>query len=134
MVEMKRIKNFFTDDGNLKAITFGLMAGTSLTALIAVAALVELEWNGTRAIADFFGFESIKQNVAIDLALAFASSVLFWVECHRIEHKCIMRLIELRNREIDSYCLYVDQLTKVILEAPKPNKEKRAKSDSEGEK
>lgn len=131
---MGKIKNFFADDGNLKAITFGLMVGTSLMALISVAALVEFEWNGTRAIADFFGFESIKQNVAVDLALAFMSSVLFWAECHRVEHKCIMRLIELRNREIDSYCVYVDQLTKVILAAPKSNKEERAESDCEDEK
>ena len=63
---MGKIKNFFTDDGNLKAITFGLMVGTSLTALISVAALVEFEWNETRVIADFFGFENIKQNVAVD--------------------------------------------------------------------
>ena len=131
---MKRIKNFFTNDGNLKAITFGLMAGTSLMALISVAALIELEWSGTRAIADFFGFENIKQNVAVDLALAFMSAVLFWEECHRVEHKCIMRLIELRNREIDSYCAYVDQLTEVILAAPKSNKKERAESDCEDEK
>lgn len=120
---MGKIKNFFTDYGNLKAITFGIMVGTSLTALFSVAALVELEWNGTRAIADFFGFESIKQNVAVDLALTFMSAVLFGAVCHRIEHKCIMRIIELRNREIDSYCAYVDQLTEVILAAPKSNKE-----------
>ena len=131
---MGKIKNFFTDDGNLKAITFGLMVGTSLMALFSVAALIELEWNGTRAIADFFGFENIKQNVAVDLALAFASSVLCWAEYHRAEHKCIMRIIELRNREIDSYCAYVDKLTEVILAAPKSNKEERAESDCEDEK
>lgn len=116
---MGKIKNFFTDDGNLKAITFGLMVGTSLTASIAVAALVELEWNGTRAIADFFGFESIKQNVAVDLAFAFISAVLFWAECHRVEHKCIMRLIELQNEKIDCYRRHADKLTSALLMAIK---------------
>lgn len=116
---MGKIKNFFTDDGNLKAITFSLMAGTSLMALISVAALIELEWSGTRAIADFFGFENIKQNVAVDLALAFMSSVLFWAECHRIEHKCIMRLIELQDEKIDCYRRYADKLTSVLLTAIK---------------
>lgn len=131
---MEKIKKFFTDDGNLKAITFGLMAGTSLMALISVAALIELEWSGTRAIADFFGFENIKQNVAVDLALAFVSAVSFWAECHRIEHKCIMRLIELQNEKIDRYCRYVDQLTEVILVTPEPIKKERAVNDCEDEK
>lgn len=131
---MGKIKSFFTDDGNLKAITFGIMVGTSLTALIAVAALVEFEWNGTRAIADGFGFQSIKQHVAVDLTLAFVSAVLYWTECHRIEHKCIMRLIELQNEELDRYCQYVNQLTEVILAASKSNKEERVKSDCEDEK
>lgn len=130
---MKRIKNFFTSDGNLNAATFGLMIGTSLTAFIAVAALVESEWNGTRAIADFFGFVIIKQDAAVNLALAFMSAVLFWAERHRVEHKCIMRLIELQNEEIDRYRRYVDQLTEVILVAPELNKKERAKSDCEGE-
>ena len=116
---MGKFKNFFTNDGNLKAITFGLMVGSSLTALIAVAALIELEWSGTRAIADFFGFENIKQNVAVDLALAFMSAVLFWAECHRIEHKCIVRLIELQNEKIDCYRRYADKLTSVLLTAIK---------------
>ncbi len=116
---MGKIKNFFTDDGNLKAITFGLMVGTSLTALISVAALVEFEWNETRAIADFFGFENIKQNVAADLALAFMSAVLFWAECHRVEHKCIMRLIELQNEKVDCYRQHADKLTSALLTAIK---------------
>lgn len=120
---MGKIKNFFTDDGNLQAITFGLMVGTSLMALIAVAALVEFEWNGTRAIADFFGFESIKQNVAVDLALAFMSAVLYWTECHRIQHKCMERLIELQNEKVNCCYRYVDQLTSMILTACKHNKE-----------
>lgn len=131
---MGKIKKFFTDDGNLKAITFGLMVGTSLVALIAVAALVEFEWNGTRAIADFFGFENIKQIVAVYLALAFMSAVSFWAECHRVEHKCIMLLIESLDEEINRYCQSVDQLTEVILAAHKSNKEKRAESDCEDEK
>lgn len=114
---MGKIKNFFTDDGNLEAITFGLMVGTSLTALISVAALVEFEWNETRVIADFFGFESIKQNVAVNLALAFMSAVAYWAECHRVEHKCIMRLIELQNEKIDCYSRYVDKLTSALLTA-----------------
>lgn len=116
---MGKIKNFFTDDGNLKAITFGLMVGTSLTALLSVAALVELEWNGTRAIADFFGFESIKQNVAVDLALASMTAVLFWAECHRVEHKCIMRIIELQDEKIDCYRRHADKLTSELLTAIK---------------
>ncbi len=116
---MGKIKNFFTDDGNLKAITFGLMVGTSLMALFSVAALIEFEWNGTRAIADFFGFESIKQNVAVDLALAFMSAVLFWAECHRVEHKCIMRLIELQDEKIDCYRRHADKLTSALLTAIK---------------
>ena len=116
---MGKIKNFFTDDGNLKAMTFGLMAGASLTALIAVAALVEFEWNGTRAIADFFGFESIKQNVAVNLALAFMSTVLYWAECHRIEHKCIIRFIELQNEKIDCCSRQADKLTSALLMAIK---------------
>lgn len=131
---MGKIKNFFTDDGNLKAITFGLMAGTSLTALIAVAALVELEWIGTRAIADFFGFENIKQNVAVDLALAFMSSVLFWAECHRIEHKCIMRLIELQNEKIDCYRRHADKLTSALLTAIKQRVETTKTEEKESEK
>lgn len=131
---MGKIKNFFTDDGNLKAITFGLMAGTSLMALIAVAALVEFEWNGTRAIADFFGFQSIKQNVAVDLALAFMSAVLFWAECHRAEHKCIMRLIELLDEEIGCYSQSIDRLAELILTPPKSNKKERVENDCEDEK
>lgn len=114
---MEKIKNFFTDDVNLKAITFGLMVGTSLTALIAVAALVEFEWSGTRAIADFFGFENIKQNVAVDLALVFMSAVSYWAECHRIEHKCIMRLIELQDEKIDCCRRHADKLTSALLTA-----------------
>ena len=127
---MGKIKDFFTDDDNLKAITFGLMVGTSLMALIAVAALVEFEWNGTRAIADFFGFENIKQNVAVDLALSFMSAVLYWAECHRVEHKCIMRLIELQNEEIDCYSRHADKLTSAILTAIKQRVE-TAKSEEE---
>lgn len=131
---MRKIKNFFTDDGNLKALTFGLMVGTSLMALISVAALIELEWSGTRAIADFFGFESIKQNVAVNLALAFMSAVLFWTECHRIEHKCIMRLIELQDEEIERYSQSIDGLVELVLAPPKSNKKERAESDCEDEK
>lgn len=116
---MEKIKNFFTDDGNLKAITLGLMAGTSLTALIAVAALVEFEWNGTRTIAGFYGFESIKQDVAVNLALAFMSAVSYWAECHRVEHKCIMRLIELQNEKIDCYSRRADKLAFALLTAIK---------------
>lgn len=114
---MGKIKNIFTDDGNLKAITLGLMAGTSLTALISVAALIELKWNGTRAIADFFGFEDVKPNVAVGLALASMSAVLFWVGCHRDEHKRLMRLIELQNEKIGCYSQYIDKLTFALLTA-----------------
>lgn len=128
---MGKVKDFFTDDDNLKALTFGLMAGTSLMALISVAALIELEWSGTRAIADFFSFENIKQNVAVDLALAFMSSVLFWAECHRIEHKCIMRLIELQNEKIGSYRRHADKLTSAILMAIKQRVE-TIKDESSG--
>lgn len=116
---MGKIKNFFTDDDNFKAITLGVMAGTSLTALIAVAALIEIEWSGTRTIADFFGFESIKQDVAVNLALVFMSAVSYWAECHRVEHKCIMRLIELQNEKIDCYSRHADKLTSAILTAIK---------------
>lgn len=130
---MGKIKNFFADYGNLKAITFGLMAGTSLMALISVAALIELEWSGTRAIADFFGFENIKQNVAIDLALAFVSAVLFWAECHLVEHKCIMRLIELQNEKIDCYRRHADRLTSALLTAIKQRVETTKMEEKESE-
>lgn len=116
---MGKIKNFFTDDDNLKAITFGLMVGTSLTALISVAALVEFEWNETRVIADFFGFENIKQIVAVYLAVAFMSAVLFGAVCHRVEHKCIMRIIELQDEKIDCYKRHADKLTSALLTAIK---------------
>ena len=131
---MGKIKNFFTDDGNLKAITFGLMAGTSLMALISIAALIELEWSGTRAIAEFFGLENIKQNVAVDLALAFMSAVSYWAECHRVEHKCIMRLIELLDEEIDRYSQSIDGLAELVLAPSKSNKKERAENGCEDEK
>jgi hypothetical protein len=95
------------------------MVGALLTTLISVAAFVEFEWNGTRAIADFFGFENIKQSVAVDMAAAFATAVLFWAVCHRVEHKCIKRLIELQNEKIDCYSRHADKLTSVLLTAIK---------------
>jgi hypothetical protein len=131
---MKRIKNFFTDDGNLKGITFGLMAGTSLMALIAVAALIELEWSGTRAIADFFGFENIKQNVAVNLALAFMTAVSFWAVCYRVELNCIMRLIELQDEKIDCYRRHADKLTSALLTAIKQRVETAKSEEEESEK
>jgi hypothetical protein len=103
-------------------------------ALISVAAFVELEWSGTRAIADFFGFENIKQNVAVDLALVFMSAVLYWTECHRVEHKCIMRLIELLDEEIDRYSQSIDGLAELILAPPKSNQRERTECDCEDEK
>lgn len=131
---MERLKTFFTDDGNLKAITFGLMVGTSLMALVSVAALIELEWSGTRTIANFFGFENIKQNVAVDLALVFMSAVLYWAECHRVEHNCIMRLIELQNEKIDCYSRHVDKLTSALLMAIKQHVETTKTEEKENEK
>jgi hypothetical protein len=131
---MGKIKNFFTDDDNLKAIMFGLMVGASLTASTAVAALIEFEWSGTRAIADFFGFENIKQVVAVYLALAFMSAVSYWMECHRVEHKCIMRLIELQNEKIDCYSRHVDKLTSALLMAIKQHVETTKTEEKENEK
>lgn len=131
---MGKIKDFFTDDDTLKALTFGLMVGALLTTLISVTAFVELEWNGTRAIADFVGFENIKQSVAIDMAAVFATAVLFWAVCHRVEHKCIKRLIELQNEKIDCYSRHADKLTSAILMVVKQRVETTKTEEEESEK